>query len=261
LPEAVVAGLGTRWHTETLSFKVHPGGPGLDAAVDCALDLHAELGSIEADDVDEILVTTSLYTMVVEQRSSLYLVGTDSSIAALTFSTPYCVASTLLRGNLDASDFAEPSTTDPRRWELAAKVRVEHDVAMTRESLICTAPVGEAIRQAGDRAVPWLQETGGQWLVDLIGDIQAPSETFEHAEKATPARVTIRLRDGRVYERERSVPVGAVGDEARTTHPALVRRKWLGTGGAEQVADLAASLDSASSADVRNMLESALTLP
>jgi 2-methylcitrate dehydratase PrpD len=38
LPEAVTAGLGERWHAETTSYKVHPGGPGLDAAVDCALD-------------------------------------------------------------------------------------------------------------------------------------------------------------------------------------------------------------------------------
>ena len=28
LPDAVDLDLGRRWHTETLSFKVHPGGPG-----------------------------------------------------------------------------------------------------------------------------------------------------------------------------------------------------------------------------------------
>ena len=64
LPDAVDLDLGRRWHTETLSFKVHPGGPGLDAAVDCALELRRALGPLRVDDIDEVVVTTSMYTLV-----------------------------------------------------------------------------------------------------------------------------------------------------------------------------------------------------
>src|SRR3954469_3917926 len=39
VPELVTAGLGRRWHTDTLSYRLHPGGPGLDAALDCTLEL------------------------------------------------------------------------------------------------------------------------------------------------------------------------------------------------------------------------------
>ena len=55
LPDAVTAGLGSRWHAETTSYKVHPGGPGLDAAVDCALELRAALGPLEPGDVETAL--------------------------------------------------------------------------------------------------------------------------------------------------------------------------------------------------------------
>jgi 2-methylcitrate dehydratase PrpD len=261
LPDAVTAGLGTRWHTETLSFKVHPGGPGLDAAVDCALDLRRELGALEPDDIDEVVVTTSLYTMVVEQRSSAYLSGPRSPVSALVFSTPYTVATTLLTGDLVPDDFAAPAVDDPRRWQLAGKVRVEQDIEMTRDSLVCTVPFGEALRQAGPRAVPWLDEVGGQWLVDLVGEIAAPSESFEYAEKVTPARVTVRLADGRELARERAIPVGAAGPETRAHHGELVRRKFLATGGSVEVADTAAALDHATAGDVARMLEAALALP
>jgi 2-methylcitrate dehydratase PrpD len=258
LPDAVTAGLGTRWHTETLSFKVHPGGPGLDAAVDCAQLLHLDLGRPKPDQIADVLVTTSLYTMVVEQRSAVYVDGPASPVSALVFSTPYAVATTLLTGTLTGADFAEPNVSDPDRWSLAAKVRVEHDLGMTRDSLLCEVPFGEALRQGGERSRGWLHSLGGQWLVDLIGELPQPSPDFRKARKVTPARVRVRLTDGSEHTRELDIPIGAAGPATRDAHQELVRAKFLGTGGAEKVADLAAGLDGASAAEVRLMLESAL---
>jgi 2-methylcitrate dehydratase PrpD len=259
LPDAVVEGLGRRWHTETLSFKMHPGGPGLDAAVDCAKDLHTLVGPIRAEDVAEIVVTTSLYTMVVEQRSSAYLDGSRSPVSALVFSTPYTVATALLTGDLTGADFAAPAVSDDARWRLAAKIRVEQDDEMTRESLVCEVPFGEALRQAGDRSGTWLAEIGTQWLVDLVGELPPASESFETARKVTPARVTLRLNDGALHSRELAIPVGAAGPDTRANHAELVRTKFRATGGADDVADIAANLALATPADVRFMLEEALS--
>ena len=259
LPDAVVEGLGRRWHTETLSFKMHPGGPGLDAAVDCAKDLHALIGPMRVEDVAEIVVTTSLYTMVVEQRSSAYLDGPRSPVSALVFSTPYTVATALLTGDLTGADFAAPAAADDTRWRLAAKVRVEQDVEMTRESLVCEVPFGEALRQAGDRSATWLAEIGTQWLVDLVGELPPPSESFETASKVTPARVTVRMRNGAIHSRELAIPVGAAGPDTRANHAELVRMKFRATGGADEVAEIAANLTVATPTDVRYMLEAALS--
>ena len=221
LPELVTAGLGTRWHTETLSFRLQPGGPGLDAAVDCARDLHAELGPLEADDVEDVLVTTSLYGTLVERRAAPYLAGPASPVSALVLCTPYGVATTLLTGRLTAADFAPGAVGDGRRWSLAERVRVEHDDAMTRASLRCGVPFGEALRTAGPRAAPWLRDVGGDWLVDLVGPLGPPAATLEGVERQLPARVTVRLRDGRVHSRERTIPVGGAGPETAASHGAL----------------------------------------
>jgi 2-methylcitrate dehydratase PrpD len=254
LPDAVTAGLGERWHTETLSFKVHPGGPGLDAAVDCALELRRALGPLRAADIAEVIVTTSLYTIVVEDKSAAYLDGARSPVSALVFSTPYTVATALLTGNLLGSDFAAPAVADAERWALAEKVQVEMDIDMTRESLVCEVPFGEALRQAGPRCVPWLEEIGTEWLVDLVGTPEPPSASFESARKATPARVTVRLTDGSEHTLERSIPIGAIGPDTRASHADLVRAKFLAVGGRAEEADIAANLRDASPAEVRRLL-------
>jgi 2-methylcitrate dehydratase PrpD len=181
-----------------------------------------------------------------------------SPVSALVFCTPYAVATALLTGDLTAADFAMPAVGDGDRWRLAAKVRLEHDSAMTRESLLSEAPFGEALRQAGPRAAKWLEEVGTQWLVNLVGTLPPPSATFEAATKATPARVAVRLTNGDVHCRELSIPRGAAGPQLRAEHQTLMRAKYLDTGGPERVADIAAALPDATAHDVREMLERSL---
>ena len=129
---------------------------------------------------------------------------------------------------------------------------------MTRASLLSEAPFGEALRQAGPRATAWLDEVGGTPLIGLLGEIGPPSTTFENATKSTPARVEVRLRDGRTATRELTLPVGAIGPDLRARHAELVRAKFLSTGGDPRAADIGADLAAASAADVRTMLELAL---
>jgi 2-methylcitrate dehydratase PrpD len=258
LPDAVDLALGRRWHTETLSFKVRPGGPGLDAAVDCAAQLHRVLGPVTADDIDEVVVATSMYTLLVDQKAAEFLDRERSPVSALVFCTPYAVATTLLTGDLTGADFALPATADEQRWLLAAKIRLEHDAGMTRQTLLSEAPFGEALRQAGPRAAKWLEEVGTHWLVDLVGELPAPNESFETATKATPARVEVRLRAGETHSSERSIPVGAIGPDTRADHHDIVRAKFLAAGGSEETADIAANLPAASAAHVREMLSLAL---
>ena len=48
----------------------------------------------------------------------------------------------------DGAAVLRQAVDDDRRWSLAARVRVEHDDAMTRASLRCAVPFGEALRAA-----------------------------------------------------------------------------------------------------------------
>jgi 2-methylcitrate dehydratase PrpD len=258
LGETLVDGLGTRWYTDTLSFKAQPGGPGVDAAIDCARALHSELAPLEVTKVAEVVVTSSLYTVVADQRATPYLDGPRSPVSALVMSAGYLVATALLTGTVTAADLASPGLDEARRWELAGKVRLEHDEDMTRELMRSVAPVGEALRQAGGRARGWLAETGGQWLVDLVGEPGPPSETFEYASKVTPARVEVRLHDGRHLSRELAIPVGAAGSPERDSHAAFVREKFLTVGGPLAAADALAELAGLTADELRHALEQAL---
>ena len=149
---------------------------------------------------------------------------------------------------------------EKQRWALADLVRVEHDEAMTRESLACEVPFGEALRQAGAHATVWLEEMGGQWLVDLVGDIPPPSESLSTARKVTPSRVIVRLHDGRVFERGLDIPVGAAGSLTRHRHNELVRDKFMATGGEMEIAQRFAELETISSEGLAVRLPAALTV-
>lgn len=261
LPEAVTDGLGHRWHTDTLSFKVRPGGPGIDAAVDCAIELHRDLVAVNASPqrhVTRIVVDVSLYTLFVGRKAEDYLNGADTPISSLLLATPYAVATTLLTGDLTVADFAEPAISDPRRWALAEAVQLVHDPEMTRCLLESVAPFGEAVRQAGKRAVCWLAKFGGAELVTLAGEIGPAAETYQTATKNTPARVTVHLADGRSFTRQRDIPIGAAGPHTRAAHAELMRTKFLTHGGPVEVADTFASLSTCSAEELSRLLTLAL---
>ncbi|MHC5909334.1 MmgE/PrpD family protein, partial [Streptomyces sp. S6] len=165
LPDEITSGLGRRWHTETLSFKMRPGGPGIDAAVDCAVELHTELraavGPLDPASVTEILVETSLYTLYAGRRADRYVTGPDAPLGALVLHTPYPVATALLTGGLTVADFERPALAQAARWQLAGKVRLTHDPDLTRELFDSAAPFGAALRRAGAADEPWLLEFAG----------------------------------------------------------------------------------------------------
>nr|WP_241265444.1 MmgE/PrpD family protein [Streptomyces boncukensis] len=258
LPGAVTAGFGTRWHTETFSYKLHPGGPGIDAAVDCALALHGELGAPDFDDLADVLVEASLYTVLVGRHARRHLDGPRRPLGALVLDTGYLVATALATGRLTVADLDPPAADDPVRRAAADRVRLLHDPAMTRGLLASEAPFGEALRQAGAAGTAWLREFGGAPLVELAGDPGPPAEDFTAAAKATGARVTVRLTDGRSAERELLIPHGAAGEHTRVHHAALVRAKYRALGGPDQVAEALPRLPAMDGAELRDWIEAAL---
>lgn len=255
LADAVVASLGTRWHTETLSIKLYPACAYLDSALDAATQLHEDLkvairdepGPTAADDsqsgssidaaIREVVVECSLFTFGMDMKSRSYVAGPGSPISALQFSVGYPVAVALLSGAFTPSDLASPRLDDPLRWSLAARVHTEHDLDLTRRALLATAPVGEALRQAGPRALPWLARAGEDEAAALQEALGAPAESFEEATKEIGAVVEVRLVDGRSLRRSVMIPRGASGPVTRWDHPALAREKFLSTGGSDEVAD------------------------
>ncbi|SCF38554.1 MmgE/PrpD family protein [Micromonospora mirobrigensis] len=258
LPEVLTRGLGERWHTETLSFKVRPGGPGVDAAVDCAVRLHPELPGDWLERLDRIDVDASVYTVHVGERSGRYAEGPGAALSSLLLAVPYCVATALLTGDLTVADFQEPAVRDPRRWELAARVRLRHDARLTRALFDSTAPFGEALREAGPRAVEWLGQLGGARLAELLDPAGAPAVDFADAVKRTPAHVTVGLTDGAVHRAVQDIPVGGNGPDTRARHGELMRHKYLTHGGSPATADAWADLAKLSGPEVARLVAASL---
>ncbi|MCD0484170.1 MmgE/PrpD family protein [Streptacidiphilus sp. ASG 303] len=258
LPEEAVAGLGTCWYTETLSYKVHPGSAYTSAAVDCAVELHRDLPGLRPEEVADVLVEGSLFTSGLDRISRRQAVGPDSSVAALNFSLPYNVATALLTGALRPADLAPPAVAEPDRWDLAAKVRTGHDPELSRTALLATAPLGQALRRAGDRAEGWVRAADAEAADALPPSWPPPEEDFRRARKDLGARLTVRLRDGRTLRAERRTAVGAAGDAGGPDHADLARRKFLGCGGPPEAADLVQDLERLGPEEVGRLLDLAL---
>jgi 2-methylcitrate dehydratase PrpD len=262
LPEAAVAGLGERWHTETFSFKAHPGSAYLGAAVECAADIHREIGPVALDDVAEIVVECSLFTALMESGGGGGSAGPQSPLSTVSFSLGYNVATALLTGDLSADDLAPPRSSEPGRWRLAQLVRVTHDPALSRAAVHATAPIGEALRQGGSRARDWVRARAGADLADPGADPAAgpetPAATFETATKRLGARVTVRFGDGREFSAFRRQALGSIGPGSFPEQHRLVRDKFAGTDGDPWIADAVAKLETLSPEELSEVCRKAL---
>jgi 2-methylcitrate dehydratase PrpD len=256
LPQAA-EGLGTRWHTDTLSIKVHPGCAYIDAAIDAALRLHPQV-SADFDQITEVAVDASIFTVGMEARSAPYLAGPGRpGVAALNFSTGYSVATALLRGALTVEDFEPPRVDDARVWRVARLCHVEHDAELSRRALLGTAPLGAALRMGGDAAAAWLAGGAGIPEEKARALLEPAEQTFEEATKCLGARLRLRLADGRERTCEVGTPEGAAGPDTRRRHREIARRKFLdnaapllGETAAREAADRVESLPEAGSDDV-----------
>jgi len=260
LPQAI-GGLGTRWHTDTLSIKPRPGCAYIDSAIDAALRLHPQVAA-RFDQITEITVDASIFTVGMEQRSAPYLSAAHPGVAALNFSTGYSVAVALLRGALEVEDFDAPRVDDARVWRVARLVELRHDPALSRRALLGAAPLGAALRMAGRSAAGWLAGGAGISEEEAAALLDAPEQSFEDAEKAIGARLTVRFADGTEVTAEVDIPEGAAGPDTRRRHREIARAKFvgnatplLGEAEAAAVADRLEGLRGAGAGEVAELLD------
>jgi 2-methylcitrate dehydratase PrpD len=120
---AIAGDFGTRWVMETLAFKPYPCGTMTHPYIDCARRLGQR---VRAEDVAEMVCEVGEGTvhrlwepLAAKQRPGNGYAG--------KFSTPYCIATGFVRGNVALSDFSDAAVRDPAVLALAAKVHYRID--------------------------------------------------------------------------------------------------------------------------------------
>jgi 2-methylcitrate dehydratase PrpD len=215
---AMLGELGAVWLTDTLAFKPFPGCAYLQAAVDGALR-----AAVEARDVAEVVVDAGYLTVAMER------LGRDGGLTpvGVGFSAARSVAVALLAGRLTHAELA-PDWLAGHAGEvsdLAARVRVRHDWALTLRSARGVVDAGASVRDVPLRAWPRVLRRMRELGMDEAA--LPPRELAELARRADlrrelrallrggsahglagldterlrmtfPCRLSIRLRSGRV---------------------------------------------------------------
>src|SRR5271163_4070775 len=121
--DALIGDFGERWVTETLAFKPYPCGTMTHPYIDCARRLGARL---KADDVVDMVCEVGEGTVhrLWEPLASKHH---PANGYAGKFSSPYCIATGFVRGNVGLSDFSDAAVADPAVIALASKVRYQID--------------------------------------------------------------------------------------------------------------------------------------
>ncbi|WP_219859495.1 MmgE/PrpD family protein [Mycobacterium persicum] len=252
---ALLGGLGSGWATRTMSIKRYPGCAYVDTTVDALL----ELGPPPAADVASVVVEAGGLTGGMDAMSHGDTAVRMPTPVTINFSIPWTVAVTLVAGRLTPVEVNEEwlATHHRELAEVADRVSVRHDWSLTLRTAEAMAPllpvraitagtptrrllaavrrtrrghkgirvgVGDgmavlrALRARGIGAAG-RAATGPPWAPAAL---DAFTMTF-------PARVRVRLRDGRELVAERDIPHGGAGN-MRTSPDEVSREKLSACG-------------------------------
>jgi len=272
-------GLGERWHTETNSYKAHPGSAYLQAAAEAAENLAARPG-FSLPDVRRIDVFCSLLTAGMDAQSRPYLDNTEPSIATASFSTAYAVACAIVFGQFRAEHLREGVRRGPEVWDCVGKVRICHDPRLTIEALKADIPIGAALMNAGRFGrLRFLLTSGHQGKTGhpvpvklreklyIAGRLCMPAarsvpRDFSAMKKPLGARVAITLANGETAVQSVEIPRGFAGSGDWAASRRLMREKYLACAGenvdgaaALEASDLIERLEELPPREVQRLIE------
>lgn len=136
------------WLTDTIAFKLYPGCAYLDAPLDCVFDILEKHPDLDPDEVEKVKVKLpgiGTVSMDLSDRYEATLEGlkkSDASYVILNFNVPYNIAAALIDKELTPKQFLDDRIFDPKIHELAKKVKVETDIAMTIKIFTSFIPKG-----------------------------------------------------------------------------------------------------------------------
>lgn len=210
---AMFAGFGRVWLTDSLAFKRLPGCAYLQSVVEAAC-----AAEVEAGDVAAIEIETGWLTCEMEELGT----GSDLSPVRVNFSAKLSAAIALLAGRLTPAEL-EPIWLEENEApirELAARIHLRHDPALTARTLLGTLEAG-ASPDLGLRDLLRIRRR----LSDVNMDGANPGSALVQALRRD--RDLRRAVGGSLLQRLRHRPPSAIGEldltRLRMTFPSRLR--------------------------------------
>ena len=168
--EDVLANLGSVWQVEQIGHKPFPCGRLTHGAVEAALTLKEHYG-FDAGDVEECeaLVPPLVYRLVGRP-----LEGGVPSPQYAKLSIPFVVAVALIRGTVFITDFWEAGLREPAVHELAGRIKVVQDPAVTDENSMVPLRVRIRLKDGVEHELT---------LDQVLGHPDKPLSREQHLEK------------------------------------------------------------------------------
>ena len=182
------AGLNETWHTRDVAYKPYPIGHLFVGVIELILDVLAER-PLKAGDVAAVEVTT--FRDAVTFTGKKYTTTASNHVDA-HLSIAYCVAATLMDGEMTPRQLLKDRLRDPGVHELASRVSVAEDAAMTAAfphewpaQLVIRLRGGEAITRRVDK-VKWSPHRTPAWT-ELAAKFHLMADPILGAPRANQA--------------------------------------------------------------------------
>jgi 2-methylcitrate dehydratase PrpD len=265
----MLAGFGSSWVTESLSFKPYPGCAYVQSPLDCLMEITGDLkrsdARIRREDIHQIRVKGSILTVEMENMSRPYRSEGHIPPVNVNFSVALSMAVALVGGSLRTRlmtrRFIRENMAPIRK--LARKVVLTHDWKYTAEMLrgiTAALDIGPLIRDRGvvrtlsafgklrkeHRGMSSWREVGrligggrtAEFLRALRSPLAWPSfhlgdARFDRLRFAFGASVEMEMKSGRIHASEFLSHRGAAGRDRGETE-ALVYGKLAAEAGASE---------------------------
>ncbi len=139
-PSVLTEGLGRRWETARIAFKPYACGTMTQPFIDCAIRLRGR--GVRAGEVAELICPVGEGT-VHRLWEPLALKRNPPNAYAAKFSTPYCIAVALVRGDAGLAEFGPAAVRDPEVLAVSNRVvyRIDPDDEYPRNYAGCIRAV------------------------------------------------------------------------------------------------------------------------
>ncbi|MCQ4160200.1 MmgE/PrpD family protein [Roseomonas sp. GC11] len=125
-PSAMTDSLGVRWEIARNYFKRHAACRYTHGALDALGMLRARLPGLRVEDIAAISVETYVWAAQLDLPA-------PANMLSAKFSIPFALATALVHGEASVPAFRPPALQDPAIRDLAARVTVREDLALTAQ--------------------------------------------------------------------------------------------------------------------------------